>query len=88
LKTSSNHLPSLLSSILFLLAGLLFAGIAAFMGLAALTSFVTGSGIPAQQTVFLAAFGFEAILLFSRSRSIAANRQRISKSLRALPPSG
>ena len=64
MKASSNHLPSLLSSILFLLAGLLLAGIAAFMGLAALTSLMTGSGIPAQQTIFLVAFGFEAILLF------------------------
>jgi hypothetical protein len=64
LKASPNHLPSLLSSILFLLAGLFLFGIALFMGFTALLSVFTGTGIPAQQTIFLAAFGFEAVVLF------------------------
>jgi hypothetical protein len=84
-KASSNHLPSLLSSILFLLAGLFLTGVALFMGLAALTSLLTGSGIPAQQTIFLATFGFEALVLFAvtfftlqKYRGVSAADQQVS----------
>lgn len=64
MKSSPNHLPSLLSAILFILGGLLLTGIALLMGLTALFSLLTGPEINVQQTIFLLAFGFEAALLF------------------------
>lgn len=65
MKTSQNHLPSLFSSILFIFGGLLLFGTALFMGMATLGSLFTGAGIQPQQTIFLIAFGFEALLLFA-----------------------
>lgn len=65
MKTSQNHLPSLFSSILFILGGLFLSGIALFMGLTAFASLIMGTDVRAQQTIFLVAFGFEGILLFA-----------------------
>lgn len=65
MKSSQNHLPSLLSTILFLLGGMFLLGIAGLMGVSALASVLTGEGSLAGQAIFLVAFGFEALLLFA-----------------------
>ena len=56
MKTSQNHLPSLLSSILFILGALFLFGIGLVMGVTALVSFVTGTEVQAEQTVFSCRF--------------------------------
>jgi hypothetical protein len=65
LQKTQTHLPSLLSSILFALGGLLLLGIGVLMGMGALISLVTGKPVEAQQTILFVAFSFEAILLFA-----------------------
>lgn len=65
MKSSSNHLPSFLSSLLFILGGLFLIGIAMVMGITAFTSLFMGIEVSPQQTIFLAAFGFEGIVLFA-----------------------
>jgi hypothetical protein len=65
LNPSQNHVPSLLSAILFILGGLFLFGIALFMGLTALASPFTGTEVQPQQTIFLAAFAFVAVVLFA-----------------------
>jgi hypothetical protein len=64
-KSGANHIPSLLSSLLFILGGLLLLGISLVMGMAVLVALLTGAGMQAEQPIFLIAFGFEAILLFA-----------------------
>lgn len=63
MKRSSNHLPSFLSSLLFIVGGLLLFGMAMLMGITALAALFTGTGVSPQQTIFLVAFGFEGVLL-------------------------
>lgn len=63
MQASQNHIPALLSAILFILAALLLFGIGLLMGVAVLGSFFTGEEVKAGQTVFLIAFGFEGIVL-------------------------
>lgn len=65
MKASSNHYPSLFSSVLFILGALFLLGIALLMGVTALISLFTGTEVRAEQTVPLVAFGFEAIVLFA-----------------------
>ena len=65
MKSGANHIPSLLSSLLFILGGLFLLGIALVMGMSALIGLVTGANLRPEQPIFLIAFGFEAILLFT-----------------------
>ena len=64
MKSSQTHLPSLLSSLLFLLGGALFLSTGLLMGGTALLLAAQGKPIQIQQTILFVAFGFEAILLF------------------------
>lgn len=63
MKASQNHLPSLLSAILFILGALFLFGIGLLMAVTALASFVSGTGVKAEQTIFLAGFSFAGIIL-------------------------
>jgi len=63
LKSSPNHLPSLLSAILFSLSGLFLFGIALLMAVTALLPLLTGEGVEVSQTIFFLTFSFEAVLL-------------------------
>ncbi len=65
MKNSSSHFPSLLSAILFSLGALLLLGIALLMGLVALSTLLNGTGIRAEQTIFLIAFSFEGLILLA-----------------------
>ena len=65
MKSSPTHLPSFLSSLLFILGGLFLFGIAMLMGITALASLFMGIEVSPQQTIFLVAFGFEGIVLFA-----------------------
>lgn len=75
MKSSSNHLPSFLSSLLFLVGGLLLSGMAMLMGITALAALVMGTGVSPRQTIFSVAFGFEAVLLFAAA-SFALQKYR------------
>ena len=63
MKSSSTHLSSLLSSLLFILGALLFLSVALLMGVTALSTFFTGADVGAQQTIILAVAGFEGLIL-------------------------
>ncbi|RPI89334.1 MAG: PrsW family intramembrane metalloprotease [Chloroflexi bacterium] len=65
MKSSQNHIPSLLSALTFIVGALFLFGIALVMGIGALASFFRGTDVPAQQTIFLVAFGFEGIILLT-----------------------
>jgi RsiW-degrading membrane proteinase PrsW (M82 family) len=53
----------LFSALLFIVGAMLLFGTGLVMAMTALGSLVTGSGVQAQQTIFLIAFGFEGILV-------------------------
>lgn len=63
MKASSNHYPSLFSSILFILGALFIFGIGLLMAVTALASLLTGMQIRSEQTVLPVTFTFEALLL-------------------------
>jgi hypothetical protein len=56
-------MPSLLSSLLFIVGALLFAGVALVMGVTALGTLFTGQRVQAQQTIVLMVSVFETIVL-------------------------
>ncbi|HEX9388114.1 MAG TPA: PrsW family glutamic-type intramembrane protease [Anaerolineales bacterium] len=64
MKTSQTHLPSLLSSLLFLLGAVLILSTGLLMGGTALLLVAQGKNIQIQQTILFVAFGFEAVILF------------------------
>lgn len=63
MKSSQNHIPALLSALVFVLGALFLFGIGLVMGAGALASFLAGKEVQAKQTIFLIAFGFEGIIL-------------------------
>src|SRR5829696_4106359 len=63
MKSPQTHLASLLSSLLFILGALLFLSLTLLMGVTALSNFLTGTNVQAQQTIVLAVFGFEGVIL-------------------------
>ncbi len=63
MNSSQNHLPSLLSAILFVLGALFLFGIGLIMAVTALASFGTGAEAQVGQTVFFAGFSFAGTLL-------------------------
>jgi hypothetical protein len=62
MKTQS-HLPSLLSALLFILAAILFLGVALIVGVTAFTALLTGEHVQAQRTIIMAISIFEALIL-------------------------
>ena len=64
MKSSQTHLPSLLSSLLFVLGAVLILSTSLLMGATALLSAAQGKNIQIQQTILFVAFGFEALVLF------------------------
>ena len=63
MKPSPNHLPSLLSSLLFIVGAMLFLSVSLVMGVTSFASLLTGQDVQAQQTILLAVSGFEALIL-------------------------
>lgn len=63
MKSSQSHLPSLLSSLLFILGAVLFLGVVLVMAVTAFSTFFTGQKIQAQQTIVLMVSAVEAIIL-------------------------
>ena len=77
MKPSSNHLPSLLSALLFILAAMLFSSAALITGASALTSLLTREGVQAPQTIVLTVTLFEAfILIIAAFMAIQRYRQK------------
>lgn len=77
MKNTQNHLPSLFSSLLFIVGAVLLLGVGLVMGVTAFASVVIGTGISAQQTIFLVAFGFEGVVLLAAAYfSIQKYRQK------------
>ena len=64
MKTSQTHLPSLLSSLLFVLGAVLILSTGLLMGVTALLLVAQGKNIQIQQTILFVTFGFEALILF------------------------
>lgn len=60
-----THLPSLLSSLLFILGALLFLSVTLLMGVTALSNFFTGTDVQASETIILAISGFEGLILLA-----------------------
>ncbi len=65
MKSSQTHLPSLLSSLLFIVAAMLFFSVAFIMGVTAISTLLTGKNIQAQQTIILVVSAFEAVILLA-----------------------
>ena len=65
MKAKSDHLPSLLSALLFIPGGLLLFGIAFVMAVTALAALFTGGPVQPQQTIFAAGYSFTGLLLFA-----------------------
>jgi hypothetical protein len=65
MASSKSHIPSLLLSLLFVVAAILFLSVALAMGVAAFSSVITGEIIQAQQTILLVVSIFEALILFA-----------------------
>ena len=63
MKSSSNHYPSLLASLLFIVAAMLFFSVSAIMLASSLAMVFTGKNIQARQTILLVTSLFEALLL-------------------------
>jgi len=63
MKSSPTHLPSLLSSLLFVLGALLLLSVALLMGITALSAFFSGVDVEARQTIILAVSAFEGSIL-------------------------
>ena len=63
MRSSQTHLPSLLSSLLFVLSAVLIFGTALVLGLTAIFAIAQGKEIQLQQTILFVAFGFEGVLL-------------------------
>ena len=61
--SSQTHLPSLFSSLLFLLGALFFLSISLVMGVSALISLLTGETVQANLTILFLVLGFEGVLL-------------------------
>ena len=77
MKSSSSHLPSLFSSLLFIAAAMLFLSVAVVMGITALASLFTNQNVQARQTIFLAISIFEvALLLIATFVSIQRFREQ------------
>ena len=60
---SQSHLPSLLSALLFILAAILFLGVALIMGVTAFSALLTGEHVQAQRTIIMIVSIFEALIL-------------------------
>ena len=62
-SSSQTHLPSLFSSLLFLLGAMFFFSLALVMGVSALASLLSGETVQANLTIFFLVLGFEGLLL-------------------------
>lgn len=65
MRTTSDHLPSLLGALLFFLGALLLLGTALLMGITAIAGLFTESSIGPAQTIFPIVIGFEGLLLLA-----------------------
>jgi hypothetical protein len=65
MKPSANHLPSLLSALLFILAAMLFFSAALVTGVNSLSSLLTREAIKAPQTIVVIVALFEALILIA-----------------------
>ncbi len=65
MKSSQTHLPSLLSSLLFIVGAMLFFSVALIMGVTAISTLLAGKNVQAQQTIILVVSAFEAVILLA-----------------------
>src|ERR1041384_7194529 len=65
MKSSQSHLPSLLTSLLFIVGAMVFFSLALITGITALTTLLAGKEVHAQQTILCAVSGFEALILLA-----------------------
>lgn len=63
MKTNQNHLPSLLGSLLFVMAALLFLSACLVVGITLLSTFFTSNTVDAQQAIVAAVTGMEGLIL-------------------------
>src|SRR5829696_3161444 len=63
MKTSPNHLPSLLGSLLFIFAAVLLLSTSLLVGVTTLSTAFTGKGIPARQTIIMIIAAVEGLIL-------------------------
>src|ERR1041384_277980 len=77
MTSSQSHLPSLLTSLLFIVGAMVFFSVALITGITALATLFAGKEVHAQQTILCAVSGFEAlILLIAAFISIQRYRQQ------------
>lgn len=65
MRSSETHVGSLLSSLLFIAGALLFLSISLVLGITALSNFLMGADVQAQETIILAVTAFEGVLLLA-----------------------
>jgi hypothetical protein len=63
MKSSTNHYPSLLAALLFVVAAMLFLSVALIMFASALADVFSGENVQARQTILVATSFFEAVIL-------------------------
>jgi len=90
MKSSSSHLPSLFSALLYIAAAMLFVSVAVVMAITALAALFTNEHVQARETIFLAIAIFEASILFvamfvsiQRFREQPSAEKDVSFSIRA-----
>src|ERR1044071_3663347 len=65
MKSSQSHLPSLLTSLLFIVGAMVFFSVALITGITAVATLLAGREVHAQQTILCAVSGFEALVLLA-----------------------
>lgn len=63
MEPTRSHIPSLLSSLLFILGAVLGLSVAVLMGVVAMSRYLTGGNVDARETIILAIAGFEGLIL-------------------------
>jgi hypothetical protein len=63
MNSSKSHIPSLLSTLLFIVGALTFFSVALLMGVTSLGTVLAGEGLGAQQTIIMTVSAFQALIL-------------------------
>lgn len=63
MRTTTSHIPSLLSALLFIVGALTFLSVSLLMGVTSLGTVLAGEGLGAQQTIIMTVSAFQALIL-------------------------